>query len=70
MEGESNNISNSRLMNGVLDEHNGQCTKNVEGLPMDLALNYDVVDVEAALRPVFPFGKQIGWTKTKRGNEV
>jgi len=27
MEGESNNISDSRLMKGVLDEHNGQGTK-------------------------------------------
>uniref|UniRef100_A0A3Q7JV56 TF-B3 domain-containing protein n=1 Tax=Solanum lycopersicum TaxID=4081 RepID=A0A3Q7JV56_SOLLC len=28
MEGESNNISDSRLMKGVLDELNGQCTKS------------------------------------------
>ncbi|XP_015061005.1 AP2/ERF and B3 domain-containing transcription factor At1g51120-like [Solanum pennellii] len=46
--------------------------KNDEGLPMDLALNHNVVavDVDAAPTPVLLFGKQIGWTKSKRGNEV
>ncbi|TMW98819.1 hypothetical protein EJD97_003435 [Solanum chilense] len=52
--------------------------KNDEGLPMDLAPNHndvavDVavdVDVDAAPAPVLLFGKQIGWTKSKRGNEV
>ncbi|KAG5572397.1 hypothetical protein H5410_062163 [Solanum commersonii] len=142
MEGESNNISDSRLMNGVMDKHNGQYTKsdvgnnmfvitrryaieyfsriqdneeidfydrsrkswkfslratdtivfnlceskngtnencntfmidvmkNVEGLPMNLALHHDAIDVDAALTPALLFRKQIGWTKTKRENEV
>uniref|UniRef100_M1BAM0 Uncharacterized protein n=1 Tax=Solanum tuberosum TaxID=4113 RepID=M1BAM0_SOLTU len=100
MEGESNNISDSRLMKGVMDEHNGQCTKgwhkfvkakslratntivfnlceskngtnenrntfvidvmkNVEDLPMDLELNHDAIDVDAALTPGLLFRKQI-----------
>ncbi|KAK4726859.1 hypothetical protein R3W88_031776 [Solanum pinnatisectum] len=62
---ESKNGTNENCNTFVID-----VVKNVEGLPMDLALNHDVVDVDAALTPIFLFGKQIGWTKKKRGNEV
>ncbi|KAK6773733.1 hypothetical protein RDI58_028971 [Solanum bulbocastanum] len=62
---ESKNGTNENCNSFVID-----VVKNVEGLSMDLALNLDVVDVDAALTPVFLFGKQIGWNKTKRGNEV
>ncbi|KAG5571551.1 hypothetical protein H5410_061317 [Solanum commersonii] len=56
--------------NGTNENHNTfviDVVKNVEGLPMDLALNHDV---DAALTTILLFGKQIGWTKTKRGNEL
>ncbi|KAK6772853.1 hypothetical protein RDI58_028091 [Solanum bulbocastanum] len=62
---ESKNGTNENCNTFVID-----VVKNVEGLPMDLTLKHDVVDVDVALTPILLFGKQIGWTKTKKGNEV
>ncbi|TMW87672.1 hypothetical protein EJD97_019628 [Solanum chilense] len=45
-------------------------TKNIEVLPMDQ--QEEIIDQDAAanLVPVYLFGKQIGWTETKKGNGV
>ncbi|WMV58183.1 hypothetical protein MTR67_051568 [Solanum verrucosum] len=59
---ESKNGTNDNCNTFVID-----VVKNVEGLPMNLALNHDAIDVDVALTPDLLFGKQIGWTKTKRG---
>ncbi|WMV57801.1 hypothetical protein MTR67_051186, partial [Solanum verrucosum] len=47
---ESKNGTNENCNTFVID-----VVKNVEGLPMDLALNHDVVDINAALIPVLLF---------------
>ncbi|XP_015060370.1 AP2/ERF and B3 domain-containing transcription factor At1g51120-like [Solanum pennellii] len=61
---ESKNGTNETRNTLVID-----VVKSNEGLKMDLALNNNAIDDDDALTPVLLFGKQIGWTKTKRGNE-
>ena len=61
---ESKNGTNETLNTFVID-----VVKSNEGLKLDLALNNNAIDADAALTPVLLFGKQIGWTNTKNENE-
>ncbi|WMV57562.1 hypothetical protein MTR67_050947 [Solanum verrucosum] len=63
-------ISGSKLK-GVVGEHSGHCTKNIEVLPMDH--QEEIIDQDAAanLIPVYLFGKQIGtWSSAEYARPV